>query len=155
MVRFNKTPKSSIARLIDELPFYYAKMLRKREQIPNWYKLVAEELDWQEEILEIAKANKEISVKDVSIPDNFPKFTGWTHAPKRMLDYLSTRGFLFSSKREKFQSFYKLPDDFKPESYCSIPEILEAWDSYNLEEVVTWAHMAFDICRKLSNRDEK
>ena len=29
---------------IDELPFYYAKMLRKRKQIPSWYKLVAEEL---------------------------------------------------------------------------------------------------------------
>ncbi|OLS24796.1 MAG: hypothetical protein HeimC2_21010 [Candidatus Heimdallarchaeota archaeon LC_2] len=95
---------------IDELPFYYAKMLRKREQIPSWYKLVADELDWQGEILETTKIKKEIGVKDISIPDNFPQFTGWSNAPKRMLDYLSTRGFIFSSKREKFQSFYKLPN---------------------------------------------
>lgn len=95
---------------LDQLPYYYVKMLRKREQIPDWYKSVSEEMDWQAEILETAAIKKEISIKDITIPKNFPKFTGWTHAPKRMLDYLSTRGYLVSSKREKFQSFYKLPE---------------------------------------------
>ncbi|MFV2014108.1 MAG: DNA glycosylase AlkZ-like family protein [Candidatus Heimdallarchaeota archaeon] len=95
---------------IDDLPYYYTKMLRRRESVPQWYRSVSEELDWQTEILETAKIKKEISVKDITIPENFPKFTGWNQAPKRMLDYLSTRGYLFSSKREKFQSFYKLPE---------------------------------------------
>ncbi|MHA2031847.1 MAG: DNA glycosylase AlkZ-like family protein, partial [Candidatus Kariarchaeaceae archaeon] len=94
----------------NQLPYYYVKMLRRRGQIPEWYKLVANELDWQEEILQTVKSKKEIGVKDITIPNNFPKFTGWSTAPKRMLDYLSTRGYLFSSKRVKFQSYYKLPD---------------------------------------------
>lgn len=95
---------------VDQLPYYYTKMLRKRDIIPGWYKHVAEDVDWREEILERAKNGREIGISDLAIPEKFPKYTGWSSAPKRMLDYLSTRGYLFASRREKFQSYYKLPE---------------------------------------------
>jgi len=65
---------------------------------------------------------------------NFPDSSGAESRFKEMIDTYS----------QVPKSFYKLPDDFDPESYCKNPEILEAWASYDLEEVVTWAHMAFD-----------
>jgi len=41
-------------------------------------------------------------------------------------------------------SHYKLPTSFDPKSYCEILEFVEAWQNCNLEEVITWAPMAFD-----------
>jgi len=81
--------------------------------------------NYQEEILDLGRNSFQM---------DFPDASGAEYRFKEMLDTYS----------QVPKSFYKLPDDFKPESYCSIPEILEAWDSYDLEEVVTWAHMAFD-----------
>ena len=41
-------------------------------------------------------------------------------------------------------SHYKLPEDFNPREYSEQPELLEAWESRDLEKVVTFAHLAFD-----------
>lgn len=41
-------------------------------------------------------------------------------------------------------SHYKLKNDFDPRRYSEIPEFVEAWESCDLEKVVTWAPMAFD-----------
>ncbi len=81
--------------------------------------------DYQEEILDLGRNSFQM---------DFPDASGAEYRFKEMLDTYS----------QVPKSFYKLPDGFKPESYCNIPEILEAWDSYDLENVVTFAHMAFD-----------
>jgi len=41
-------------------------------------------------------------------------------------------------------SHYKLPENFDPKSYCDHPEFKEAWEACKLEDVITWAPMAFD-----------
>jgi len=41
-------------------------------------------------------------------------------------------------------SHYTLPDKFDPHEYSSIPEFIQAWSERNLEEMCTWAHLAFD-----------
>lgn len=42
------------------------------------------------------------------------------------------------------KSHYKLREDFIPEKYSQIPEFIEAWESCDLENAITWAPMAFD-----------
>ena len=81
--------------------------------------------EYQEEILDLGKNSFQM---------DFPDASGAEYRFKEMLDTYA----------QVPKSFYKLPDDFNPRSYCNISEILEAWASYDLEEVVTWAHMAFD-----------
>jgi uncharacterized protein YcaQ len=95
---------------LEHLPYYYSKMLRKRGEIPRWYERVARDTKWRNEILDLGKNGKEIGIQDINVPEDVPKQTQWSSAPKRMLDFLSTRGYLFPSKRVKFQSFYKIPE---------------------------------------------
>jgi len=42
------------------------------------------------------------------------------------------------------KTHYKLPPNFNPEDFSDIPEFIEGWESCNLENVVTWAPLAFD-----------
>lgn len=42
------------------------------------------------------------------------------------------------------KSHYKLPAEFNPEMFSDIPEFIEAWKSCDLENVITWAPIAFD-----------
>lgn len=42
------------------------------------------------------------------------------------------------------KSHYKLQVEFNPEEYSDIPEFIEAWKSCDLENVITWAPIAFD-----------
>jgi hypothetical protein len=41
-------------------------------------------------------------------------------------------------------SHYALSEDINFKAYCDIPEFIEAWQTCDLEHVVTWAPMAFD-----------
>jgi hypothetical protein len=51
---------------------------------------------------------------------------------------------VFNTFKEVPNTFYKLEDGFNPRDYTDIPEIIEAWESYDLENVLTWVHLAFE-----------
>ena len=41
-------------------------------------------------------------------------------------------------------SHYKLNENFDPRTYSTQPELLEAWETCNLEKVLAFLHLAFD-----------
>lgn len=79
----------------------------------------------QDEILDLGRNSFQM---------DFPDASGAEYRFKEMLKTYS----------QVPKSHYKLPDDFNPQLYCNVPAFVEAWESCDLENVVTWAHMAFD-----------
>jgi len=89
------------------------------------YLTLNELIDRKEEILNMAQG---------SLHDILPDATGGEARIQEMFDTLI----------EVPDSFYKLEDDFNPRDYTDIPEFLEAWESSDLEKVITWIPLAFD-----------
>lgn len=89
------------------------------------YLTLKELIQRKEEIIELANNSFQMS---------FPDASGGEHRLNEMI----------KTYAQVPKSHYKLPDNFDPKSYSNVPEFLDAWESCNLENVITWAPMAFD-----------
>jgi len=89
------------------------------------YLTLKELIQRKEEIIELANNSFQMS---------FPDASGGEH---RLNEIIKTYTQVPKSR-------YKLPDNFDPKSYSNVPEFIDAWESCNLENVITWAPMAFD-----------
>lgn len=89
------------------------------------YLTLKELIQRKEEIIELANNSFQMS---------FPDASGGEHRLNEMI----------KTYAQVPKSHYKLPDNFDPKSYSNVPEFLDAWESCNLENAITWAPMAFD-----------
>jgi len=95
------------------------------KRIKYRYLTLEEMRERREEIFELGTSSFQM---------DFPDTSGAENRFNEMLDTYS----------QVPTSHYKLSENFDPKSYCDIPEFKEAWESCKLEEVITWAPMAFD-----------
>ncbi len=95
------------------------------ENIRLTYLSIEQMFERKEEILDIIRGSFQVLLPDSSGGD-----TGFNE----ILEFY----------KQIPDSFYKLPDDFDPYQFSKRKEYREAWDSCDLEKVVTWAPFAFD-----------
>ena len=89
------------------------------------YLTLKELIQKKEEIFELANNSFQMS---------FPDASGGEHRLNEMIETYT----------QVPNPHYELPENFNLKSYSNIPEFIEAWESCNLEKVITWAPMAFD-----------
>ncbi|MFW9825766.1 MAG: hypothetical protein ACFFE4_22685 [Candidatus Thorarchaeota archaeon] len=89
------------------------------------YLSIEEMLERKNEILDIIRGSFRVLLPDSSGGD-----TGFNE--------------IIDTYREVPDEFYKLPNNFNPHDYSPRKEYREAWDSCDLEHVVTWAPFAID-----------
>ncbi|MCH8907299.1 MAG: YcaQ family DNA glycosylase [Candidatus Heimdallarchaeota archaeon] len=101
---------------MESLKYHVSAMLRRRDFVPKWYELVDKENTWKKNIVKFIEENGPTRAGDIETPENFPShlFTGWNTANKRMCEYLSSRGYLAVTKREKFQIYFDIPERVLP-----------------------------------------
>lgn len=109
----------------DDFSYHYGEMLRRRDHAPWWNEFLKKYKHWPDQILKQVEEQGPITVSDIEVPKGFPKATGWNKPNRRIVDYLSTRGFLLVKTRKNFKPTYDLPEriiDTLPEE---IPNVLD------------------------------
>jgi len=89
------------------------------------YLTLEELIERKEEIFDLSRNSFQMS---------FPDTTGAESGFKEMIEIY----------RQVPPSHYVIKEGFVPEQYSPIPEFVEAWNTCDLEKVVTWVPIAFD-----------
>jgi len=137
-VAFND-PQSRIFDYLEKLGYKKESeytCMRVNKQFWDSGRAIDKKIKYRYLTLEEIKENKEeiLELGRNSFQMNFPDSSG---AESRFAEMLETYS-------QVPKSHYKLSDNFDPKSYSNIPEFVETWENCNLEEVITWAPMAFD-----------
>jgi len=102
---------------LSEFPYYYRKMLLRRNSKPKWFEMVKQPEDLIARTLQLVREEGEITTSDVPVNQEFT--SNWSGLNKRVLDYLTLRGFTHVKRRENFSTvYYGLLEDIIPD----IPE---------------------------------
>lgn len=89
-------------------PYYYRKMIARREQRPKWFNLLNNAEQIIESTLDLIRKEKEITTSDVIINEEHTKGR-WSGMNKRIVDYLALRGYITVSRRDKFSTIFYQP----------------------------------------------
>ena len=110
---------------IEDFKFYYAKMVNLREMKANWQTVIDNNPKLITQIITQVEDQGPISIKDINVPKDFPKGSGWNSPKKRIMDYLFSRGYLLTCKRKKFKTYYDLPENVVGKLPDKLPDSLE------------------------------
>ncbi|MHA2253964.1 MAG: DNA glycosylase AlkZ-like family protein, partial [Candidatus Kariarchaeaceae archaeon] len=66
----------------DDFPYHYSKMISRRGSKIWWQSFFENNPSWLNEVLNLVVSQDGISIKDIPVPTDFPKGTGWNRPQK-------------------------------------------------------------------------